>query len=279
MKPAAFDYVRLEDEAQACDLLARHGDEARILAGGQSLITVLNMRLAQPSVLLDVSRCGALDYVKVAGRMLEVGAAATQASVEWRPDLAAEVPLLACAFPYISHFQVRNRGTVCGSVAHADPSAELPLCLALLGGEVVLSSRRGRRTLAARDFFLGMLTTARAGDELIACVRYPLRVAGTGYAFEEFSLRHGDFAIAACAAAVSKDAIRLGVGGVADRPTVVQWPRVPKPELETAINDFAWTLGAQDDAHASAAYRRRLVRQLAARAIATAASRAQGDTE
>ncbi|OVZ62852.1 carbon monoxide dehydrogenase [Pigmentiphaga sp. NML080357] len=276
MKPAAFDYVRLEDEAQACDLLARHGEEARVLAGGQSLITVLNMRLAQPSVLLDVSRCEPLDYAKVVGGKLEVGAAATQASVEWRPGLADEVPLLACAFPYISHFQVRNRGTVCGSVAHADPSAELPLCLALLDGEVVLASRRGRRTLSARDFFQGMLTTARAGDELIACVRYPLRAPGTGYAFEEFSLRHGDFAIAACAAAVSQDAIRLGVGGVADRPAVVQWPRLPRHELEAAINDFAWTLGAQDDAHASAAYRRRLVRQLAARAIATAAARAQG---
>lgn len=277
MKPAAFDYVRLESAAQACDLLARHGEDARILAGGQSLITVLNMRLAQPQLLLDISRCAPLDYVKVQGRYLEVGAAATQASVEWRKSLAAEVPLLTHAFPFISHFQVRNRGTVCGSVAHADPSAELPLCLALLGGEVVLASQRGQRVVSASDFFQGMLMTARAADELIVAVRYPLAESGVGYAFDEFSLRHGDFAIASCAVAVSGNAIRLGVGGVADRPTVIEWPRLAKVELESAINDFAWSLEAQDDAHASAAYRRHLVRQMAVRCIATATQRAQGD--
>lgn len=274
MKPAAFEYVRLQSEMHACELLHQYGEEARILAGGQSLITVLNMRLAQPSVLLDVSRCEPLNYVKIQDRMLEVGAATTQASVEWRKDLATEVPLLAHAFPYISHFQVRNRGTVCGSVAHADPSAELPLCLALLGGEVVLASKRGRRTVQAKDFFQGMLMTARASDELIVAVRYPMRDAGVGYAFEEFSLRHGDFAIASCAVAVSAKHIRLGVGGVADRPTVVQWPRASNADLQTAINDFAWTLEAQDDAHASAAYRRQLVRRMATRCIATATQRA-----
>ncbi len=276
MKPAAFDYVRLNDQTQACELLKRYGEDARILAGGQSLITVLNMRLAAPAVLLDVSRCEPLNYVKVAGQMLEVGAAATQASVEWRKDLATEVPLLSHAFPFISHFQVRNRGTVCGSVAHADPSAELPLCLAVLKGEVVLASSRQQRVVSAQDFFQGMLTTARQSDELITAVRYPLARDGEGYAFDEFSLRHGDFAIASCAAVVGRDFIRLGVGGVADRPTVTQWPRIDGKDLEQAINDFAWSLEAQDDAHASAAYRRQLVRRLAQRSIATATARAQG---
>lgn len=277
MKPAAFDYVCLESEQQACELLARYGEDGRILAGGQSLITVLNMRLAQPKVLLDVSRCAPLNYVRLSDGMMEVGAAATQASVEWRTGLAQEVPVLKHAFPYISHFQVRNRGTVCGSVAHADPSAELPLCLALLAGEVVLASQRGRRVLRAVEFFQGMLTTARRPDELVAAVRYPLAQAGTGYAFEEFALRHGDFAIAACAAAVNADAIRFAVGGVADRPSVAQWPRLRGDALATALNDFAWSLEAQDDGHASAAYRRRLVRQLGQRVIATASRRATGE--
>lgn len=274
MKPAPFDYIRIDSAEEACALLAEHGDDARILAGGQSLVTVMNMRLAQPARLLDISRAAPLDYVRVDGGKLVVGAAATQASVEWRAGLAAEVPLLRHAFPYISHFQVRNRGTVCGSVAHADPSAELPLCLAVLGGEVVLRTRRGRRVLAAGDFFQGMLTTARQADELVEEVRYPLAVPGWGYAFEEFSMRHGDFAIVACAAAVSADEIRLGVGGVADRPRVLRLPRLEGEALAGALNDFAWDLEARDDPHASARYRRHLVRRLGLRAIEDAGRRA-----
>lgn len=267
MKPGSFEYIRIDSAEEACALLAEHGDEARILAGGQSLVTVLNMRLAQPKRLLDISRTKPLDYVRIAGGKLAVGAAATQASVEWREHLAREVPVLALAFPNISHFQIRNRGTVCGSVAHADPSAELPLCLALLDGEVVLRSRRGARVLKAGDFFQGMLMTARKPDELVEEVRYPLASAGTGYAFEEFSSRHGDFAIVACAAAVNGESIRLAVGGVADRPRVLALPRLGGNALDDALNDFAWELEARDDPHASASYRRHLVRQIGRRVI------------
>ncbi|NMG30757.1 FAD binding domain-containing protein [Aromatoleum evansii] len=267
MKPASFEYIRIDSAAEACAQLAEHGEDARILAGGQSLVTVLNMRLAQPQRLLDISRAKALDYVRIDGGKLVIGASATQASVEWRPGLAKEVPLLALAFPNISHFQIRNRGTVCGSVAHADPSAELPLCLALLDGEVVLRSRRGARVLKAGAFFQGMLMTARQPDELVEEVRYPLASPGTGHAFEEFSSRHGDFAIVACAAAVNGDGIRFAVGGVADRPRVVTLPRLAGNALDDALNDFAWELEARDDPHASAAYRRHLVRQIGRRVI------------
>lgn len=267
MKPASFEYIRIDSADEACALLAEHGEDARILAGGQSLVTVLNMRLAQPQRLLDISRAKALDYVRVDGGKLVIGAAATQASVEWRPQLAREVPVLAQAFPNISHFQIRNRGTVCGSVAHADPSAELPLCLTLLDGEVVLRSRRGPRVLKADAFFQGMLVTARQADELVEEVRYPLAASGTGYAFEEFSSRHGDFAIVACAAAVSRDGIRFAVGGVADRPRAIALPPLAGSALDDALNDFAWELEARDDPHASAAYRRRLVRHLGRRVI------------
>jgi 2-furoyl-CoA dehydrogenase FAD binding subunit len=267
MKPQAFDYARPDSAGEAIALLADAGEDARILAGGQSLMAVLNLRLAQPSVLIDISRLADLNYVRNDGRQLAIGAAATQGSVEWRAGLAGEVPLLAQAFPHISHFQIRNRGTVCGSVAHADPSAELPLVLLALGGEVVLHSSRGRRTVGAADFFQGMLMTARAPDELVEEVRYPLAQGGLRYAFEEFSGRHGDFAVCAVAAVVGADSIRLAVGGVSDRPRLKTWPRLQGADLDGAINDFAWELGARDDHHASARFRRQLVRHLGRMAI------------
>lgn len=267
MKPQAFDYARPDNAEEAVSMLAQAGDDARILAGGQSLMAVLNLRLAQPSVLIDISRVPDLNYVRVDGKHLAIGAAATQGSVEWRPGLKNDVPLLAQAFPHISHFQIRNRGTVCGSVAHADPSAELPLALLALEGEVVLRSGRGRRVVAAADFFQGMLMTARAQDELVEEVRYPLAQAGVRYAFDEFSGRHGDFAVCAVAAVVKPDGIRLAVGGVSDRPIVRTWPRLIGADLDAAINDFAWELGAKDDHHASAKFRRQLVRHLGRAAI------------
>ncbi|CAN7781122.1 FAD binding domain-containing protein [Variovorax sp. LjRoot175] len=269
MKPAAFDYVRAESADEAVQQLRALGADARILAGGQSLMAVLNMRLAQPSALIDISRTADLDYVRADGGMLAIGAAATQGSVEWRQSLAQEVPLLAQAFPFISHFQIRNRGTVCGSVAHADPSAEIPLVLLALGGEVVLRSASKRRTLPAADFFQGMLMTARAPDELLAEVRFPLAAAGQRSAFTEFSARHGDFAIVSAAATADGRGLRLAVGGVADRPRLAQWPAgLRGADLDNALNDFAWELEAQDDAHASATFRRHLVRRLGAQVLA-----------
>jgi 2-furoyl-CoA dehydrogenase FAD binding subunit len=267
MKPQAFDYARPDSAEEAVSLLADAGEDGRILAGGQSLMAVLNLRLAQPSVLIDISRVPDLNYVKTDGKQLAIGAAATQASVEWRPNLATEVPLLAQAFPHISHFQIRNRGTVCGSIAHADPSAELPLSLLALQGQVVLRSRRGRRVVNAEDFFQGMLMTARALDELVEEARFPLAEPGVRYAFEEFSSRHGDFAVCAVAAVVKPDSIRLAVGGVSDRPRVKTWGRLQGQDLDAAINDFAWELGAKDDHHASAKFRRQLVRHLGRTAI------------
>ncbi len=272
MKPQAFDYARPASLDEAVALLTEAGEDARILAGGQSLMAVLNLRLAQPSVLIDISRVPDLNYVRASGKHLVIGAAATQGSVEWRAALATEVPLLAQAFPHISHFQIRNRGTVCGSIAHADPSAELPLALLALGGEVVLRSRRGQRTVAAADFFQGMLMTARAPDELLVEARYPLAQPGVRYAFDEFSGRHGDFAMCAVAAVVGPDSIRLAVGGVSDRPTVRTWGRIAGDDLAAAINDFAWELGAKDDHHASAKFRRQLVRHLGRAAIEKALS-------
>lgn len=267
MKPAAFDYVRVDSIAEVCELLARHGEDARILAGGQSLMAVLNMRLARPKRLLDISRSQALASARIDSGVLEVGAAVTQAAVESRPNLAQDVPLLALAFPWISHFQIRNRGTVAGSVAHADPSAELPLVLTALRGEVCLRSRRGTRRLAAADFFTGMLLTARAVDELIEAVRFPLARPGQGFGFEEFGIRHGDFALCAVAAVADARSLRVTVGGVADRPVACDWPLLSGAALDEALNHLAWSLQARDEPQASAALRRRLVRHLGRRAI------------
>jgi 2-furoyl-CoA dehydrogenase FAD binding subunit len=262
VKPQPFDYSRPETVEEAVQLLADSGPDARIMAGGQSLMAILNMRLAQPSVLIDISRVADLDYARIEDGHLTIGAAATQASVEWRGTLAQEVPLLAQAFPHISHFQIRNRGTVCGSIAHADPSAELPLVLLVLGGQVVLRSGKGRRVVAADEFFQGMLMTALAPDELVEEARYPVARTGYRYAFDEFAARHGDFAITSVAAAVGDNSIRFAVGGVSDRPRLKVWPMLKGDNLDNALNDFAWELEARDDQHASAKFRRQLVRHL-----------------
>jgi 2-furoyl-CoA dehydrogenase FAD binding subunit len=267
MKPAPFDYIRVDSADEAVALLAEYGDDARILAGGQSLMPILNMRLAQPKVLIDISRAGDLAAADVDHDWLSVRAGTTQAAVEQRARLAQEVPLLTQAMPHLGHFQTRNRGTVCGSVAHADPSAELPLCLTTLGGEVVLRSGAGRRTVGADDFFQGTLTTAREPIELVESVRFPLAQPGTRYGFTEVAMRHGDFAIVALAAVVSASELRLGVGGVADRPRKQRWARLGGADLDDALNRFAWALDARDDQHATAKYRRHLVRTLGKRLI------------
>ncbi len=267
MKPVAFDYIRADSAAEAVALLKQYGEDAKILAGGQSLMAMLNFRLAQPKVLIDISRCADLNYARIKNGNLAIGAAATQSSIEWRPDLAQEVPLLHQVFPWISHFQIRNRGTVCGSIAHADPSAELSLCLTALQGEVVLRAQAGSRVLKAEDFFRGMLTTAIRPGEMVEETRFPLQGKGTRFAFEEVAARHGDFALVAVAVVVTPAAIALTVGGVADRPRRLVLPKLTGADLDGAINDFAWELDAESDSHATAQYRRHLVRELGRKLI------------
>ena len=267
MKPAPFDYLKPEAPEEALAALAADGDSARLLAGGQSLMAMLNMRLAEPALLIDIAGLAALDYVRLDADAVTVGAAVTQGALERRATLAAEVPLLAQALPWLGHYQTRNRGTVCGSIAHADPSAELPLVLVALGGEVMLRSAKSRRSLAAAAFFTGMLATSRRADEMVEAVRFPRRRPGTGYAFREVALRHGDFALCAVAAWASASGLGLAVGGVADRPVARHFPALEGGALDDALNEFAWALGGSDDAHASARYRRSLVRKLGRAAL------------
>lgn len=276
MKPPRFDLFRAESAAEAVDVLGSRGDDARILAGGQSLMTVLNMRLSQPSALIDITRCADLRGLRLQGGELVVGAAVTQMEVERRATLKTEVPLLALALPWISHQQIRSRGTVCGSIAHADPAAELPLVLATLGGQVTLRGPSGRRSVGASDFFTGMLSTARSAVELVEDVRFPLAKQDQRFAFAEFALRHGDFALVAVAVARDAHGLTIGIGGVADRPAVRRLPHLADGALDDALNELAWSLGASDGPHMSAQGRRHLVRRLGRRAVR--ATTAGGET-
>ena len=266
MKPRPFDYLRPDTVDEAIALLAEYGDDARVLAGGQSLVPMLNLRLIEADALIDISRIAALDVIRDGGDMIEIGAAVTQNKLLAWPQLAEKLPLLAAALPHVGHFQTRNKGTVCGSIAHADPSSELPLALTLLGGEIALKSQRGERVLAAQDFHKDMLTTTRGPDELITAVRFPAARGqgnGRGVAFREVARRHGDFAIIAVAAvAEDKKNVRLGVGGMAGRPLV---RRIAMDEAVAAIAAWADELEGYEDLHASAAMRRDLFRNLATR--------------
>ncbi|MHA1107893.1 MAG: FAD binding domain-containing protein [Alphaproteobacteria bacterium] len=272
MKPKEFDFLSAETLDEAVAALAEAGDDARILAGGQSLMAMLNLRLAEPAILIDISRIDQLGYIRADGNMIEIGATTTQNELKAWDGLAEKAPMLHKALPHIGHFQTRNRGTVCGSLAHADPSSELPLCLAALGGEVVLKSVRGERTLGAAEFQTGMLSTAKASDEMLIAARYPMAAAGAGYAFDEVAVRRGDFAVVSVAAIATDATIRLGIGGVADRPTLRDWAMLDGDALDEALNAFAWELGGYDDVHATAKYRRRLVRTVGRRVIEEAKS-------
>ncbi len=267
MKPCKFEYFRPGSLEEAVELLARHSEEVRILAGGQSLVPMMNFRLVQPKKLMDITNIKSLSYIRAERDYVEVGATTTQAKLlEWQ-QLAASVPLVAKALPHVGHFQTRSRGTVCGSIAHSDPVSELPLCLAVLEGSVILSSKSGTREVKASEFQLGLLLTARRYDEMVSAVRFPLKKPGVGYAFQEMAERKGDLAVCAVAATVTDHTIRLGVGGVAEKPTVRDWTDLPDSGLDEALNQFAWDLEGSDDIHGSAMYRRQLVRRLGRRVI------------
>lgn len=262
MKPAPFEYVRPETLEEALEALARGGGDAKVLAGGQSLVPALNMRLLRPALLVDVNRVVGLDEVAIKGAMA-VGATVRQAD----PRIRAH-PLLAETVPHIGHFVTRNRGTVCGSIAHADAAAELPLALVAAHGSVVAVSRRGKREIAAEEFFLGPYTTALEPDELVVETVWPNDASGDGFAFEELALRRGDFALAMVAVRARGTELRVAVGSVVDRPTVVEVDPA-RPGVSAAAQVKPW-----GSIHASPAYLKHLVRVLVDRAVARASERA-----
>jgi 2-furoyl-CoA dehydrogenase FAD binding subunit len=250
MKPAPFRYVRAETLEQALDALAEE-PEAKVLAGGQSLVPALNMRLVRPGALVDVNRVLDLADVRTEDDSLVVGAMVRQADERLRRH-----PLLADVLPQIGHAATRNRGTVGGSVAHADAAAELPLCLVLLEGSVRVRSRLSEREIPARDFFLTHYTTVLEPDELVVETRWPLPRDGSGFAFCELAQRHGDYALCTAGAAVYGDELRVVVGSVVDRPTLLDVdPERPGESAAARVEPWG-------NVHASPAYLKQLVRVL-----------------
>jgi 2-furoyl-CoA dehydrogenase FAD binding subunit len=262
VKPARFDYLRAHSIAETHEALAAEGFDASVIAGGQTLVPLLSMRMAQPKLLIDIMHVAELGGIAIADNTIRVGAAVRQAALLDWPELAKHQPLLALALPWVGHAQTRARGTVCGSIALADPSAEIPLTLVALDGEIELSSANGKRRVAADEFFTGLMSTSRNDDELIEAVRFPCSAPGSGYAFREFARRHGDFAIVACAAIAGADGTRLAIGGVADRPMALDFGAMEGADLDLALQDFALELEARDDLNATAGQRRDLVRKI-----------------
>ena len=286
MKAPRFSYVRPQSLDEVLRLLGEHGDEARVLAGGQSLMPVLNMRLAQPKLLIDINRIDALKGISINDGMVRIGALARHAELMASPIVAQRLPLIAEAMPHVAHVAVRNRGTFGGSIALADPAAELPACILALRATIVLASLRGRRTVAADDFFQGLYETARAPDELLVEVLIPEQKDDHVSVFMELSRRQGDFALAglACHARVQQRAMRearLVYFGSEAKPTLAlhamaaiegrQW----SPQLsEAACAALADDLDPIDNTFGRPATKLHLQRVLTQRALAEAVQRA-----
>lgn len=262
MKAAPFAVVRPQTLAQALAVLREYGEEARVLAGGQTLVPMLAMRFAAPKVLIDINGIDELKRIDADGAVLRVGAGVTQARVQQDPDAAQAQPLIRLALPWVAHPPIRNRGTVVGSLCHADPSAELPLVLATLGGSVTLRSARKQRRLAAKDFFLGALQIDRAPDEMAVCAEFPVAPRDARFDFAEFGYRRGDFAVVAVAGFRRQDQWRIGFGGIDDTPRVMSIESREAGDVYAAVEEWAAVLDVRDDATATATYRRHLMRGL-----------------
>ena len=288
MRPAPFEYFAPRTVEDALDLLARHGGDAKLLAGGQSLVPMMNMRLVRPAVVVDLNRVAALGNVREEAGRLRLGALVRQHALERDGRIAATAPLLAEAAPLIGHLQTRARGTVGGSLVHADPAAELPACMIALDAVFHLRSRRGQRACAARDFFRGLLATTLEPDELLAEIEVPgASVPRPGHGFAEIARRHGDFALAGACAVLALDEAgvcrhaRLVIFGVGDGPHLARataalvGERPSAARLAEVGRATAGEIDARGDLHATSEYRRRVAAGLAARALGSAAARAE----
>jgi CO/xanthine dehydrogenase FAD-binding subunit len=281
MKPPPFFYERASSVQGALKTLAKEGDRIKVLAGGQSLVALLNLRLARPDAVLDIAPLAELREYGRANGSFDVGALTTQRTLERDGSVREACPLLAQAIPYVGHAAIRNRGTIGGTVAHADPAAEVPVVLAALGGSVTLRSVAGKRTLSAAEYFKGFLMTGGRPDELLTTVHFPTTGANVGTAFEEFARRPGDFALVSVACAVEADdggavrSARVALGGVASAPVVLggldQLAGMQGAQAADAAAQIADSaIDPTADVHGSAEYRRHLTRELVKRAFSRA---------
>jgi CO/xanthine dehydrogenase FAD-binding subunit len=282
MKPPDFEYLRPDSIEAAADALAAAAGDAKVLAGGQSLVPLLNFRFVSPGLLVDIGRIPGLSNIEWSDGSLTLGAMTPTRRCEREPAIRATIPLLSTASAWVGHPQIRNRGTIGGSLAHADPAAELPAIFVLLDGEVTARSARGSRTIKASDLFEGFLTTSLGEDEILTSIRVPVPSAGTRWGFREFAHRRGDFALAGAAVTLAFDGsgaiteARIVAFGTPDRPlrmveaeAVLNGQRPTAAALEEAA-DTAAAAASADDARPDAEYRRALMRTVTRRALTDA---------
>jgi len=288
MKPASFEYFRPRTTDEVLALLQAHGSDAKLLAGGQSLIPAMNFRLATPSVLIDLNAVDQLSYISDDADGVRIGAMTRQRTVERSTSVARTAPLITETMPFVAHAAIRNRGTVGGSLAHADPAAELPAVMMALNSIFAIRAPGGVRSVSADDFFVGLFATAIEPGELLEEVRVPKTVGRRGFAFQEISRRHGDFALVGVAASVCLDDkgrcsdARIALLSVGDRPVLamkaagVLHGQTPGADVIRAAADAAATgdIDPPSDIHASAKYRRQLARVLTRRVLERAFERA-----
>ncbi len=286
MKPTSFRYEKATSVDGLLALLAEQGDTAKILAGGQSLVPMLNLRLTYPEVLIDINGLDELDYVALEGDRIKIGALTRHRTLRDSPVIAENAPLMAEAYQHVAHATVRNRGTLCGNLSHADPASEMPAVTQCLDASFLVSSKGGQRSLSAGDFFVGALTTVLEASELLVEVQIPISDPGLGWAFEEVSPRKGDFAMAAVAVTLGLaggncQSVRIAHCGVEDRAgraTAAEQILKGKPAEAGSFAQSAALLAASveptESYHADADLKRDLLRSLTERALARAAARA-----
>jgi len=280
MKAAAFAYARATSVDDALGLLVAHGDRAKVLSGGQSLMPAMNLRLISPELVIDIGGIAELRGIVREGSLLRIGALTRHVELQRSPDIAAHAPLLAEAIAHVAHPAIRNRGTLGGSLAHADPASELPACMLALDAVMVVRGKGSERRIAAVDFFQGIFQTALLAEELLVAVELPVAPGNSVHFFDEFARRHGDYAIAGLAARAVVEAgvfkeLRLGFFAVGDRPVLAEASDklVNVAVTAASVSEAAALLGQeldpQDDQQASPAMRRHLARVLLRRCVAT----------
>jgi carbon-monoxide dehydrogenase medium subunit len=288
MKASAFSYARATSVVNALELLVRHGDRAKVLSGGQSLMPAMNLRLISPEFIVDIGELAELRGIAVRGNILTIGALTRHADLQRSPEIAAHVPLLVDAVAHVAHPAIRNKGTLGGSLAHADPASELPACMLALNATIVVRGQVGERRIAAADFFKGIYETDLSAQELLIAVELPVAQKDSAHFFQEFARRHGDYAIAGLAAQaiVEGDALgdlRLGFFAVGDRPVLAKAANrlVNVAVTPAVLADASAALGdelePQDDHQASAPMRRHLAKVLLTRCVSALLGRADLD--
>src|SRR5260370_867874 len=280
MKAAAFAYARATSVSNALELLAAHGDKAKVLSGGQSLMPAMNLRLIAPELIVDIGEIAELRGIGVRGDVLSIGALTRHADLLKSPEIATHAPLLTEAITHIAHPAIRNRGTIGGSLAHADPASELPACMVALNATIVVRGRSGEQRIAAADFFKGIYETALSAQELLTAVELPVARKNSAHFFFEFARRHGDYAIAGLAAQsiIAGDGfaeLRMAFFAVGDRPVLAKAATkllnvvVTPAALSGASAELGDELDPQEDQQASASMRRHLAKVLMARCVST----------